>query len=72
MATRSCPEAWVDYERTPFADVPEYGAHWWVTGAKDKVPDVFAADGFNGQSIIVVPEPRPRGRRARQRAGCAP
>ena len=49
------PEAWVDYARLPVADVPEYGAHWWVTGAKDKVPDVFAANGFNGQSISVVP-----------------
>lgn len=49
------PEAWVDYARLPVADDREYGAHWWLGGVEDKVPDVFAANGFNGQSISVVP-----------------
>ena len=37
-----------------------------------RFPTSFAANGFNGQSIIVVPEPRPRRRRPRQRAGRSP
>ena len=50
------PEAWVDYGRMPLADVPEYGAHWWTAGTAERFPSSFAANGFNGQSIVVVPE----------------
>lgn len=54
--TQLVPEAWVDYARMPIADTPEYGAHWWVGGTEDGYHATFAANGFNGQSITVVPE----------------
>lgn len=56
--TRLLPQAWVDYARLPAADVPAYGAHWWVLGTRDAAvdPTMFAAQGFNGQLIFVVPE----------------
>jgi CubicO group peptidase (beta-lactamase class C family) len=54
------PTEWVDYARTPIADAPEYGAHWWVDGSHpywaDRFPMMFSAHGFNGQYIYVVPE----------------
>jgi CubicO group peptidase (beta-lactamase class C family) len=54
------PTEWVDYGRLPLADVPEYGAHWWVDGSDDawidRFPRMIRADGFNGQFIFVVPE----------------
>jgi CubicO group peptidase (beta-lactamase class C family) len=49
------PERWVDYGRMPSPDAPEYGAHWWLVGTEDRDPDAFQANGFNGQSITVVP-----------------
>ena len=54
---RLLPEGWVDYARTetwqqPNDDGP-YGAHWWLdTGG----PGSFAAHGFGGQYIVVVPD----------------
>lgn len=54
--TQIVPEAWVDYARLPFADAPTYGAHWWVTGSEDGNHAAFAANGFGGQSIVIVPE----------------
>jgi CubicO group peptidase (beta-lactamase class C family) len=50
------PEEWVDYARMPLADAPEYGALWWIVGAEDRYPAAFQANGFNGQSITIVPE----------------
>lgn len=50
------PEEWVDYARLPLPDAPEYGAHWWVAGSEDGNHGAFAANGFGGQSITVVPE----------------
>ena len=40
----------------PVPDDPVYGAHWWLTGTEDRFPSSFAANGFNGQSITIVPE----------------
>lgn len=54
--TQIVPEAWVDYARLPLPDAPQYGAHWWVMGAEDGSHGAFAANGFGGQSIVVVPE----------------
>jgi CubicO group peptidase (beta-lactamase class C family) len=48
-------ERWVDYARLPSPDAPQYGAHWWLVGTEDRDPDAFQANGFNGQSITVVP-----------------
>lgn len=54
------PEAWVDYARMPIADTPEYGAHWWVPGTDpaylERFPTMFAARGFGGQRLYVIPE----------------
>jgi CubicO group peptidase (beta-lactamase class C family) len=54
---RLLPKGWVDYARTqtwqqPNDDGP-YGAHWWLeTGG----PGSFAAHGYGGQFIVVVPD----------------
>ena len=53
---RLLPEGWVSYARTPIP-VPEsenygYGAHWWLWPWKDS----FAAHGYEGQRILIVPE----------------
>ena len=50
------PSEWVDYSRMPVPGDPVYGAHWWLTGTEDRFPSSFAANGFNGQSITIVPE----------------
>jgi len=50
------PREWVDYARLPFPDAPAYGAHWWLVGSEDRYPQAFQANGFNGQSITIVPE----------------
>jgi CubicO group peptidase (beta-lactamase class C family) len=50
------PTEWVDFARLPVPGDPVYGAHWWLTGAEDRFPASFAANGFNGQSITIVPE----------------
>lgn len=53
---RMLPEGWVSYARTP-TPVPEtenygYGAQWWLWPWTDS----FAAHGFEGQRILIVPE----------------
>lgn len=52
---RILPEGWVDYSRMPTPTQPEgrYGALWWLDVAN---PGTFVASGFNGQTIMVVPE----------------
>lgn len=64
---RILPEGWVKYTTTPAPAAPigEYGAQWWLNaGAKDNAakrayPDIptdaFLADGFEGQSVFVIP-----------------
>jgi CubicO group peptidase (beta-lactamase class C family) len=54
---RLLPAGWVDYGRTktwqqPNDDGP-YGAHWWLDVGG---PGSFAALGFGGQFIVVVPD----------------
>ncbi len=53
---RLLPEGWVSYARTP-TPVPEtenygYGAQWWLW----QWTDSFAAHGYEGQRILIVPE----------------
>lgn len=50
------PEAWVDYAHLPPRDAAVYGAQWWIYGSPDFVPTAFAAEGFGGQFIVVIPE----------------
>jgi len=62
------PEGWVDYARskTPAADCDIYGAGWWITPptgsgrplgalAPNGPRDLFAAEGHEGQVVVVVP-----------------
>lgn len=61
------PEGWVKYTTTPApaTERGEYGAQWWLNaGAKDNPADrnypdlptdTFLADGFEGQSVFVIP-----------------
>lgn len=50
---RILPEGWVDYARMPSPANPDYGAGFWVDSHG---PDTFAAIGFRGQLIVLVPE----------------
>lgn len=65
---RILPEGWVDYARTktPAENCDIYGAGWWVTPATGQgkplralTPngprDLFAAEGQEGQVIVLVP-----------------
>jgi CubicO group peptidase (beta-lactamase class C family) len=53
----------VDFVRTPTTaqGATEYGAHWWLSLAnkegflKEGPYDTFAAQGFQGQLIAVIP-----------------
>ena len=54
---RLLPAGWADYARAktwqqPNDDGP-YGAHWWLDTAG---PGSFAAQGFGGQFIVIVPD----------------
>lgn len=54
---RLLPAGWVDHARTPVPVPPEeefgYGAHWWLWR---EYPGAFAAHGYEGQYLIVVPD----------------
>lgn len=64
---RVLPEGWVRYVTTPTAHAPDgrYGAHWWLNAgdAADRErrpwpslpPDAYAARGYSGQWVLVVP-----------------
>lgn len=53
---RLLPDGWVDYARTQRSTDPSdgqgYGAHWWVWNDRH---GTFAAQGYEGQLIAVVP-----------------
>ena len=57
---RLLPEGWVDYSRMPTPTANGvYGAHWWIDdadGSGDLGVVAFSAQGFNGQTITIVPE----------------
>ncbi|MEZ5961130.1 MAG: serine hydrolase [Hyphomonadaceae bacterium] len=66
---RVLPEGWVDFARTPGPDTNTdvYGAQWWLTPPtgtgrptrsliiNPDLTDVFSAQGYEGQIIVVVP-----------------
>lgn len=53
---RLLPEGWVEYARTQCSVDPSdgqgYGAHWWIWNDRH---GTFAAQGYEGQLIAVVP-----------------
>lgn len=61
------PTGWVDYMTRPTAAAPDgtYGAHWWLNAGDPenrthrmwpRLPtDAYAAQGHNGQAVVVVP-----------------
>jgi CubicO group peptidase (beta-lactamase class C family) len=64
---RILPEGWVKYSTTPAAAAPkgEYGAQIWLNAGNknnhadrlypDVTSDMYLMDGFEGQSVIMVP-----------------
>jgi CubicO group peptidase (beta-lactamase class C family) len=64
---RILPEGWVKYSTTPAkgADRGQYGAQWWLNAGApgnpsnryypDAPTDLYWADGFEGQSVFVLP-----------------
>lgn len=57
--------SWIEYTRrpTPTNDQGRYGAHWWLNADPSEGerrwpslgPDVYAATGFEGQYVVVLP-----------------
>ena len=54
---RVLPAGWVDHARRGVPVPPEedfgYGAHWWLWR---EYPGSFAAHGYEGQYLLVVPD----------------
>ncbi len=51
------PEAWVDASVAPSPRYAGYGYQWWLEGKSNTAvpPDLFMADGHDGQYIYVIP-----------------
>ena len=57
---RILPEGWVEFSRTSATVANErYGAHFWLIKnypqQKQLPEDLFLADGYQGQSVIIIP-----------------
>jgi CubicO group peptidase (beta-lactamase class C family) len=64
---RILPEGWVAYSTTPTPEAPRgrYGALWWLNAGEpddtgdrpwpDLPTDTFAARGFEGQEVVIIP-----------------
>ncbi len=64
---RILPEGWINYSTTPTKKAPKgrYGAHFWLNAGTPDDPtdrpwpnapkDTFAALGFQGQNVIIIP-----------------
>ncbi|MEM9671118.1 MAG: serine hydrolase domain-containing protein [Cyclobacteriaceae bacterium] len=65
---RILPEGWVNYTTKPVEDAPfrKYGAQFWLNAGERNRPDqrefpdvpteLFFAEGFDGQSVFVLPD----------------
>ena len=63
---RLVPEGWVDRAITPWVEDiapengrrdPGYGYKWWIMDVhEDGTPRIYAARGYGGQTLLVVPE----------------
>jgi CubicO group peptidase (beta-lactamase class C family) len=54
------PNGWTRHAATPTACVPDteefgYGAQWWIWREPSDPPGTFAAHGYEGQRVVVVP-----------------
>ncbi|HTL32925.1 MAG TPA: serine hydrolase [Kofleriaceae bacterium] len=51
------PAAWVDASLTPAPTYQGYGYQWWLEGKTDTQlpPDLFMANGHDGQFIYIIP-----------------
>ncbi len=47
---------WVDASTAPVVEEPGYGYQWWVPLHEDGTARIFAANGYGGQFLHVVPE----------------
>lgn len=61
--TRLLPEGWVAKATSPLVDTRpgaarsrKYGYQWWVLPTADDASSAYAAIGFGGQRLIVVPD----------------
>ena len=57
---RILPEGWIKYSTTPVEKSKGiYGAHFWLNhnhaAYKDAPPDLFSANGFQGQRVFIIP-----------------
>ena len=64
---RILPKGWVEYSTTPTPKAPKgrYGAHFWLNAGSPEDPtnrpwpnapkDTYAALGFQGQNVIIIP-----------------
>ena len=64
---RILPEGWTAYTSTPVSQAPlrKYGAHFWLNSGEagspqnrlfpDVPPDMFFAEGFDGQNVFIIP-----------------
>jgi CubicO group peptidase (beta-lactamase class C family) len=64
---RILPEGWVHETTTPAPKAPKgrYGLHWWLNAGEPDAPerrpapmlpkDMFAANGYQGQTLVVIP-----------------
>lgn len=54
---RILDERWIDFVKKPSSD--SYGAHFWTNANKtlysNASKDIFSANGYNGQRIIIIP-----------------
>lgn len=67
LGERILPEGWVAYSTTPTPAAPQgrYGAHWWLNAGEPDDPDdrpwpdlpsdTYAARGFEGQEVVIIP-----------------
>jgi len=67
LGDRILPQGWVEYSTTPTPAAPQgrYGAHWWLNAGEPDDPgdrpwpdlptDTYAARGFEGQEVVIIP-----------------
>ena len=49
-------EEWISLTTSPQVDVEYYGYHWWVLSASNSEHHIYAASGYGGQFIYILPD----------------